>query len=103
MFSRLLRLMRFVGRDAVVLYYACRNPGTPLRVKLLAILMALYVMSPIDIFSDALPILGWLDDVTVLAFGIPAVLTMMPPPILHQAYVSAERLLSRWAFWRRSS
>lgn len=103
MFARLLRLLRFVGRDAIVLFYACRNPATPLPAKLLAIVMALYVMSPVDILSDALPVLGWLDDVTVLAFGIPAVLTLMPRSVLHQAYGSAERLLSRWAFWRRSS
>jgi uncharacterized membrane protein YkvA (DUF1232 family) len=103
MFSRLLRLFRLAGHDAVVLWYACRNPATPVTVKLGAMLLAIYLISPIDLISDTLPILGWIDDVTLLAFGIPALLKLTPQPPLHDAFIAAERFLSKWAFWRNKS
>ena len=103
MFFRLRRLLRTAGRDLVVLWYAFRNPQTPGIVKLLSIVLALYVFSPIDLVSDALPILGWLDDATLLAIGIPALLKLLPQPTLHESYGAAERFLSRWTFWRSRS
>jgi uncharacterized membrane protein YkvA (DUF1232 family) len=103
MFSRLRRLFRTTGREVAMLWYACRHPGTPLPIKLVAVLLAVYVISPIDLIPDALPILGWIDDVTLLAFGIPALLKLIPEPALHDARGATERLLSRWAFWRAKS
>lgn len=103
MFSRLRRLFKTSGREIAVLWYACRRPGTPLPVKLAAILLIAYVASPIDLIPDALPVLGWIDDVTLLAFGIPALLKLVPEPALHEARRAAGQLLSRWAFWRTKS
>jgi uncharacterized membrane protein YkvA (DUF1232 family) len=103
MLSRLLRFLRIAGHDAVVLWYACRNPATPALVKLGAVLLAVYLISPVDLITDTLPILGWLDDVTLLAFGIPVLLRLTPEPALHQAFITAERLLSKWSFWRNKS
>jgi uncharacterized membrane protein YkvA (DUF1232 family) len=103
MFSRLRRLLRAVGRDAVVLWYACRNPATPVSVKLIAALLAVYVVSPIDLVPDTIPILGWIDDVALLGFGIPAVLKLVPNDSLRQANMAAENLLSKWKFWRARS
>jgi uncharacterized membrane protein YkvA (DUF1232 family) len=78
MFNRLRRLARLAGREVTILWFACRNPATPLAVKLGAGLLAVYMLSPIDLVPDALPVLGWLDDATILAFGIPALLKLMP-------------------------
>jgi uncharacterized membrane protein YkvA (DUF1232 family) len=95
MFLRLGRLFRAVGRDILVLWYACRNPATPGRLKLLAVLLGLYVFSPVDLIPDWLAILGWVDDVTLLALGIPAVLRFVPDHVLHDARMAADGLLSR--------
>jgi len=101
MFLRLGRLFRAVGRDIVVLWYACRHPATPLRFKLLALLIGLYVLSPVDMLPDWLALLGWFDDVTLLALGIPALLKFAPAGVLQQARAAAERLLSRSRFGMR--
>lgn len=101
MFFRLRRMIKAAGREIVVLWYACRNPETPARVKLIAALLAIYILSPIDLVSDALPFLGWIDDATLLALGIPAILRLAPRPALQQAHGAADRLLSRWTFWRK--
>jgi uncharacterized membrane protein YkvA (DUF1232 family) len=98
MFLRLGRLFRAVGRDILVLWYACRNPATPFRLKLVAILLGLYVFSPIDIVPDWLALLGLVDDVTLLAIGIPALLRFIPENALHDARIAADGLLSRMRF-----
>lgn len=98
MFLRLGRLFRAVGREILVLWYACRNPATPMRLKLAAILLGLYVVSPIDILPDWLVLLGIVDDVTLLALGIPALLKLVPDHALNDARMSADGLLSRMRF-----
>jgi uncharacterized membrane protein YkvA (DUF1232 family) len=103
MFFRLLRLLRTAGRDVLVLWYACRNPATPRFVKVGAFLLALYVLSPVDLISDLLPVLGWIDDVTLLALGIPALLKLAPQHALHQAHSATEGLLSRVRLWYKKS
>lgn len=103
MFLRLRRLFKTTGREIAMLWYTCRHPATPISIKLGALLLAIYVISPIDFIPDALPILGWIDDVTLLAFGIPALLKRAPAGAQHDAEIAAERFLSRWAFWRVKS
>lgn len=44
-----------------------RSPEVPWLRKGLVIFGALYLFSPVDLIPDALPIIGWLDDVGVLA------------------------------------
>lgn len=100
MFSRLSKLIRATGRDVLVLWYACRNPRVPGLLKLVAILLGIYTVSPIDLAPDTLPLLGWLDDATLLALVIPALLKFVPQASLEEANASTDRLLSRWLFWR---
>jgi uncharacterized membrane protein YkvA (DUF1232 family) len=100
MFSKISRILRATGRELTILWFACRNPATPRLVKAAAVLMGLYVFSPIDLVPDALPVLGWIDDVTVLAFGVPALLSLLPAQVLNEARMASERWLSRLAFWR---
>lgn len=103
MFLRLRRLIQRVGRDAVVLWYACRDPKTPLPVKLLALGIASYLIYPIDLMPDLFPVLGWIDDVTLVGLAVPAVLKMVPGATADQARLATGRLLSRWRFWRVDS
>jgi uncharacterized membrane protein YkvA (DUF1232 family) len=78
-----------------VLWYACRNPSTPLLLKLAAVLLAVYTLSPVDLIPDWFAVIGWLDDVTLLAIGIPALLRFVPEPALQQARAATEALFSR--------
>lgn len=91
MLLRLGRLLRMTGRDIVVLWYACRHPATPRALKLAALLAGLYVISPIDILPDWMALLGWADDVTLLALAVPALLRLMPAPVLADAQAAAAR------------
>jgi uncharacterized membrane protein YkvA (DUF1232 family) len=49
-----------------------RSPRVARWKKLLAVLALAYAVFPVDLIPDAIPVLGWLDDVGVLtvAFGL---------------------------------
>ena len=43
-----------------------REPGVPFLAKVFPIMAALYVISPLDFVPDVLPVLGQLDDLSVI-------------------------------------
>jgi len=51
-------------RDAVAYF---RDNSVSLANKLVGLLAVAYVLSPVDIVPDFIPLLGWLDDVGVFA------------------------------------
>lgn len=85
MFLRLLRRLRATGKDLIIAWHVMRNPATPLIAKLLLAAIALYVISPIDLLPDALPVLGWIDDISMLTLALPALLNLLPAEILKAA------------------
>ncbi|WP_198674470.1 YkvA family protein [Idiomarina tyrosinivorans] len=46
----------------VALYFAARDPRTPIVTKCLIALIVGYSLSPIDLIPDVIPVLGLLDD-----------------------------------------
>jgi uncharacterized membrane protein YkvA (DUF1232 family) len=69
-------------RDVMTLWFATRHPDTPLLPKLLAICVAAYALSPIDLIPDFIPVLGYLDEVILLPGAIWLCLRLIPPPVL---------------------
>ena len=53
-FLRIRRLFRTTGREALILWYAFRNPATPGAIKLGSVLLLAYLLSPIDLLPDEL-------------------------------------------------
>jgi len=47
-----------------------RDPAVPDWRKWVGLLSVLYVLSPIDLIPDMLPVIGWLDDVGVLGLTL---------------------------------
>jgi uncharacterized membrane protein YkvA (DUF1232 family) len=95
MLFRIRRLLKLLGRNAIVLWYVCRHRSTPGLIKIAAVLLVVYAISPIDAIPDWIPVLGWLDDVTILAFGIPLILRQVPLEVLDEAQASASGFFSR--------
>ena len=59
-----------IKQDVLTVYFVARDPSTPLIVRLLALAIAAYPVSPIDLIPDFIPILGYLDDIILLPLGI---------------------------------
>lgn len=97
-FVRLRRLLKATGRDALILFHACREPGVPKSVKVLSVLMLLYLFSPFDLVPDFAVIFGVADDLAVLMLGIPFLLKKVPTDIVQRAAAKADQTLGRWGF-----
>ena len=92
------RLRAWAGalkRETLVLYFAARDPRAPWYAKLLAGLVVAYALSPIDLIPDFIPVLGYLDDLVIVPAGIALTLRLMPPAVLADARLRAEKLLQR--------
>ena len=68
--------------DAMVVYFAARDPRTPFLVRLLALTIAAYALSPIDLIPDFIPVLGYLDDILLLPLGIIIVIKLVPAAVV---------------------
>jgi uncharacterized membrane protein YkvA (DUF1232 family) len=92
---------RAVKRDAHALYLAARDPRVPWYAKALALCVAGYALSPMDLIPDFIPVLGYLDDVIIVPLGILAVVKLVPPEIMAEhraaAALASERPMSRTA------
>jgi len=55
-----------------------REPAVPLLTKVIPVLAAVYVVSPIDLVPDFIPILGQLDDLGVVLFALESFLKLCP-------------------------
>jgi uncharacterized membrane protein YkvA (DUF1232 family) len=80
---------RLVKRDVHAIYRAARDPRVPWYAKALAICVACYALSPIDLIPDFVPILGYVDDVIIVPLGILIVVKLIPPEIMAEHRASA--------------
>lgn|SRR5262245_17916316 len=89
--DRLREWARIIKRDVHALYLASRDPRVPWYAKAMAVVVAGYALSPIDLIPDFVPVLGYLDDVILLPLGILLVVRMIPPEIMaeHRDLASA--------------
>jgi uncharacterized membrane protein YkvA (DUF1232 family) len=80
--GRLKEWARVIKRDVHALYLASRDPRVPWYAKALAVAVAAYALSPIDLIPDFIPVLGYLDDLILLPLGILLVVWLIPPEIM---------------------
>jgi uncharacterized membrane protein YkvA (DUF1232 family) len=72
-------------RQTLVVYFAARDPRMPFHVRAVALLVAAYAVSPIDLIPDFIPVIGYLDDLLLLPLGIAWVIRHTPPEVLDNA------------------
>lgn len=92
---------RELKQFTLVAYYAARDPRTPVVARVLALLVAAYALSPIDLIPDFIPVLGYLDDIVLVPLGLALVIRLLPDDVLasarQQAGRAADRPTSKWA------
>ena len=70
--------------ETYALYLVYKDPRVPLRIKIIIILVIAYLLSPIDLIPDFIPVLGYLDDFLLITVGIPLLLKMVPKKIMDE-------------------
>ncbi len=65
-----------------LVFYLVKDRDVPIYLKVLPFLGVLYTLFPIDIITDVVPVLGQLDDLTVLLIGAKVFIEMAPPQVV---------------------
>jgi len=91
---RLLRASRRWGgnvkTDVLTLWFAGRDARTPWLPKLLGLLAVAYVLSPIDLIPDFIPVIGYLDDLILVPILVWIAKRMLPVEVLSDSRRRAE-------------
>ena len=72
-------LVKRLRIEAHAVWLAARDPRTPWHVRLLALAIAAYALSPIDLIPDFIPVLGLIDDAVLIPAGIWLIGRLLPP------------------------
>lgn len=70
-------LVKLIGRLIM-------DPRVPRRAKITLGLAGVYVMSPIDLIPEMIPVIGWADDVLIVMFAIDSLIDRAGPEIVEE-------------------
>ena len=99
------RLPPGLAKDLATVLPACvttarrlrTDPRVPRRVKVAVAFAGLWVLSPIDLIPEFLPVIGPLDDIVVVALALRYAARRVPPAALVDAWPAERRILNRLA------
>ena len=97
------RLPPGAAKDLATVLPACvttcrrlrKDPRVPLRAKVAVAVAGLWVLSPIDLIPEFLPVIGPLDDVLVVALAFRFAARRIPREAIYEAWPAEPRLLDR--------
>ena len=97
------RLPSGLAKDLAAFLPACittvrrlrRDPRVPPSAKVAVAFAGLWVLSPIDLIPEFLPVIGPLDDVVVVALALRYAARRMPRAALEEAWAGEPALLDR--------
>jgi uncharacterized membrane protein YkvA (DUF1232 family) len=98
---RLKEWARQLALDVDALAIAARDPRVPWHAKAVALAVAAYALSPIDLIPDFIPVLGYLDDLIIVPLGIALASRLVPPELMAEfradaVAVARDRALGQW-------
>lgn len=72
-----------------------RDPRVPRRAKVAVAIAGLWVLSPIDLIPEFLPVIGPLDDVVVVALALRYAARQVPAEVLFEAWPGRRSVIER--------
>jgi len=81
MFRKIAALYLRVRRDAHILWHALRHPARPVWLLPAVGLIGLYLLSPIDLIPDMLPVIGVVDDLVLIPLVVGWLVRRLPDEV----------------------
>ena len=78
--------------SSLILYYTLQSKDVSLKDKAMVVGALGYLISPLDVMPDAIPIVGLTDDLAVLGYVINKIWGQVPPSVMEKA----KNKLSTW-------
>jgi uncharacterized membrane protein YkvA (DUF1232 family) len=80
MFKMLLPRLVLFRKEVVQLWKAFWAPETPLHLKAATLFVAFYLINPLDIVPDFIPLAGWIDDIVLVPLMVSWIVSRLPVP-----------------------
>ena len=81
MICRLLPSVKGLYRNLLLLLLALRHPLLPGHIKMLLAAAVLYLISPLDLIPDTLPVVGLLDDAAIFPTMVWGITCLLPAAV----------------------
>jgi len=82
--------------EIIVIYYGFRDLRTPFYAKIPAIISLIYLLSPLDLIPDFIPVIGYIDDLVIVPLLLNASIHLLPDDVrilsLQKAHKKASQL-----------
>ncbi|MGY2079533.1 YkvA family protein [Modestobacter sp. SYSU DS0657] len=88
-------LARFLPACVVAVRALRRHPAVPRRARVALAVAGLWVLSPVDLIPEFLPVIGPLDDVVVVALALRYAARRVPRDVLLDAWPGDRRMIER--------
>ena len=101
MLSHLKQQVKKLKQEIVPIYHALFDSRTPVLAKILAGVTVAYLLSPIDLIPDFIPVLGLLDDLILVPLLIKTTLELIPKYVIDDIknkIDSREKLPTTWYY-----
>lgn len=85
--------VRALKRETYALALAARHPSTPWYARLWAVAVVAYLLCPLDLVPDFVPLVGQLDDLVLVPLGIWLAYRLIPPAVLAECRGRAREAL----------
>ena len=79
--------------EVYALWLVARDPRVPWYARAWALFVAGYAISPIDLIPDFIPLIGYLDDLVLIPFGLWVARRLIPAAVLGENRLKARELL----------
>lgn len=91
----LKELASFLPDCATTVRRLRRDPRVPRRARVAVAIAGLWVLSPIDLIPEFLPVIGPLDDVVVVALALRYAARQVPAEVLFEAWPGRRSVMER--------
>lgn len=97
--SRLIKWIYLLRGNAVALYFAHQDPRAAWTVRGFLLLILFYILSPVDLVPDLIPVAGQVDDVVVVSMLITLATRFLPKDVLLESQKKSEKATRSYRKW----
>jgi uncharacterized membrane protein YkvA (DUF1232 family) len=83
-FSSWKTKVKVLRREVYALSLAAKDPRVPWYAKVFAVLIMGYILSPIDLIPDFIPVIGYVDDFIIVPAAIVFLIRMIPKEVMEE-------------------
>ena len=94
-FATLAERARAVKRELLALALAVRHPQTPWYARLVVAGCVAYALTPVDFIPDAIPVVGFIDDLIFIPLAIAFAVRFIPAPVLADCRLRSREIEAR--------